>query len=49
MYLSKYKDKFLVGTGFNSLIETINLMKVATIFKSEQIFNNATCLLQIWR
>ena len=28
--LSKYKDKFLVGTGFNSLIETINLMKIAT-------------------
>ena len=28
--LSMYKDKFLVGTGFNSLIETINLMKIAT-------------------
>jgi 4-hydroxy-tetrahydrodipicolinate synthase len=28
--LSKYKDKFLVGTGLNSLIETINLMKIAT-------------------
>jgi 4-hydroxy-tetrahydrodipicolinate synthase len=26
---SRYKDKFLVGTGLNSLIETINLMKVA--------------------
>ena len=28
--LCKYKDKFLVGTGLNSLIETINLMKIAT-------------------
>ena len=27
---SKYKEKFIVGTGFNSLGETINLMKVAT-------------------
>ena len=27
---SKYKDKFLIGTGLNSLIETINLMKIAT-------------------
>ena len=27
---SKYKEKFLVGTGFNSLGETINLMEVAT-------------------
>jgi len=26
---SRNKDKFLVGTGFNSLVETINLMKVA--------------------
>ena len=26
---SKYKEKFIVGTGFNSLGETINLMKVA--------------------
>ena len=26
---SRYKDKFLVGTGLNSLIEPINLMKVA--------------------
>jgi 4-hydroxy-tetrahydrodipicolinate synthase len=29
---SKYKEKFIVGTGFNSLGETINLMKVAKIF-----------------
>ena len=27
--LSNYKDKFLIGTGLNSLSETINLMKVA--------------------
>ena len=26
---SKYKDKFIIGTGLNSLGETINLMKVA--------------------
>ena len=27
---SSYKNKFLIGTGFNSLNETINLMKIAT-------------------
>ena len=27
---SKHKDKYLIGTGLNSLNETINLMKVAT-------------------
>ena len=27
---SKYKDKHLIGTGLNSLTETINFMKVAT-------------------
>ena len=27
---SKHKEKFIVGTGFNSLGETINFMKVAT-------------------
>ena len=27
---SKYKDKYLIGTGLNSLIETINFMKIAT-------------------
>ncbi len=27
---SRYKDKYLIGTGLNSLSETINLMKVAT-------------------
>ena len=26
---SKYKDNYIIGTGFNSLSETINLMKVA--------------------
>jgi len=33
---SKYKDKYLIGTGLNSLNETINLMKVATSLN----FNN---------
>ena len=28
--LSQHKDKFLIGTGLNSLNETINLMKVST-------------------
>ena len=27
---SKYKDKHLIGTGLNSLTETINFMRVAT-------------------
>jgi len=27
---SKYKDKYLIGTGLNSLGETINLMSVAS-------------------
>jgi 4-hydroxy-tetrahydrodipicolinate synthase len=26
---SKYKEKFIIGTGLNSLTETINLMKVS--------------------
>ena len=26
---SKYKENFIIGTGLNSLVETINLMKVA--------------------
>ena len=25
---NKYKDKFIIGTGLNSLVETINLMKI---------------------
>ena len=28
--LSKYKKNFVIGTGLNSLIETINLMKIAS-------------------
>jgi len=28
--INKNKDKFIIGTGLNSLVETINLMKVAT-------------------
>ena len=28
--LSKYKEKFIIGTGLNSLTETINLIKVST-------------------
>ena len=31
--LSKYRDKFLIGTGLNSLVETINLMKIASTLK----------------
>ena len=27
---SKYKDRYLIGTGLNSLTETINLMKIAS-------------------
>jgi len=33
---SKYKDKYLIGTGLNSLSETVNLMSVATSLN----FNN---------
>ncbi len=29
LYKSKYKEKYIIGTGLNSLNETINLMKVA--------------------
>ena len=28
--ISKYKEKFIIGTGLNSLGETINLMKIST-------------------
>ena len=31
--LSKYRDKFLIGTGLNSLGETINFMKIASTLK----------------
>ena len=30
---SKYKENYLIGTGLNSLSETINLMKVASSLK----------------
>ena len=30
---NKNKDKFIIGTGLNSLVETINLIKVATSLK----------------
>mgnify|MGYP006133377353 CR=1 FL=1 len=33
---SRFKDRYLIGTGLNSLNETINLMKIATSLK----FNN---------
>jgi len=33
---SKYKDKHLIGTGFNSLAETINFMKIATSLNFEK-------------
>ena len=26
---SKYRDKFIIGTGLNSLVDTINLMKIS--------------------
>ena len=29
--ISKYKEKYIIGTGLNSLGETINLMKVANL------------------
>ena len=31
--LSKYREKYIIGTGLNSLGETINLMRVATSLK----------------
>ena len=31
--ISKYKDKHLIGTGLNSLSETINFMKIASSLK----------------
>jgi len=34
--LSKYKDKHLIGTGFNSLGETINFMKIAKSLNFEK-------------
>ena len=33
---NKYKDKFIIGTGLNSLGETINLMRVAMSLNLEK-------------
>ena len=33
---SRYKNKFIIGTGLNSLIDTINLMKIS----KSMVFNN---------
>ena len=33
---SKYKDKHLIGTGLNSLGETINFMKIASSLKFDK-------------
>ena len=30
---SKYKETFIIGTGLNSLVETINLMKISVSLK----------------
>ena len=35
---SKYKDKHLIGTGLNSLNETINFMKIATSLSFKNFF-----------
>src|SRR5210317_1244448 len=32
---SKYSEKYIIGTGFNSLIETVNFLKIATSLKFE--------------
>jgi 4-hydroxy-tetrahydrodipicolinate synthase len=32
---SKYSKKYIIGTGFNSLIETVNFLKIATSLKFE--------------
>ena len=34
--LNKYKEKYMIGTGLNSLGETINLMKVAKSLNFEK-------------
>ena len=34
--LSKYRDKFLIGTGLNSLGETINFMQIASTLKFQR-------------
>ena len=36
---SKYKEKYIIGTGLNSLGETINLMKVAMSLNFKKLSN----------
>ena len=40
-YLSetKYRDKYLIGTGLNSLNETINFMKIAKSLNFKKFFD----------
>ena len=42
---SKYKEKYIIGTGLNSLGETINLMRIAKSlnFKYEQNYWDICC------
>ena len=35
---SKYRDKYLLGTGLNSLSETINFMKISISYRFLQCF-----------
>ena len=42
---SNYKDKFIIGTGLNSLGETINLIKIAKSLNFKKFFNHATSIL----
>ena len=35
---NKYKDKYIIGTGLNSLGVTINLMKIATSLRFDKFF-----------
>ena len=35
---NKYKDKYLIGSGLNSLGETINLMKISTSLGFNKFF-----------
>ena len=42
---SKYKNKYLIGTGLNSLNETINFLKIAVSLKFKEIFNYAASIL----
>ena len=35
---SKYKDKYIIGTGLNSLSETINFMKISKSLDFEKLF-----------